>query len=137
MDVVERSCPVAATELPALLAFVEDCGSQFLLPSPVIYKLLLVVEELFLNTIHHGGEQGRAAPVRLALHREGGTVSLRYEDAAAAYNPFAHRDDSALALPVALRPVGQLGVILINGFASHASHARVADRNCIEIRVDC
>ncbi len=135
MDVVERSFPATAAQLPDLLTFIEDSGQLLSLPGRVIIKLLLVVEELFLNTVHHGGKQAQTAPVRLHLQRLADAAVLRYEDSADEYNPFTHLDHSALGLPLGQRPVGQLGVILISGFATQASHSRVGQRNCIEIRL--
>ncbi|MES2682254.1 MAG: ATP-binding protein [Pseudomonadota bacterium] len=132
---MERSFPATAAQLPDLLAFIEDSALALSLPGGMVIKLLLVVEELFLNTVHHGGPPAQTAPVRLQLQRLADAAVLRYEDSADAYNPFTRLDHRALDLPLAQRPVGQLGVILISGFATQASHSRIGERNCIEIRL--
>ena len=51
------------------------------------WHLVLVVEELFTNTVTHGYRGGADAPVEISLACDRGGVTLLYEDAAPPFNP--------------------------------------------------
>ena len=100
-------------------------------------KLRLVVEELYTNTLRHSAATS-ATRVRVRLQRTSRSrVCLRFEDEGAAYDPFAPAHlaalGAALQLPVEDRPVGQLGIVLIEGLAHSVTYARVAGCNRIDV----
>lgn len=115
--------------LAGALDFVEACGRELRLPAELSLKLRLIVEELFTNTLRHA----EGATVSLSLACEERRVHLGYEDGGPAWDPFARLDRGQLDLPVQDRPVGRLGIVLIDGMAEDVSYERQGGRNCIRV----
>jgi anti-sigma regulatory factor (Ser/Thr protein kinase) len=132
---VQQTFAHGAASLVPLLGFVETGGAALGLPRELILKLQLIAEELFTNAVHHGGAP--AEPVSLELSREHGQVQLCFEDGGIEYNPFAHIDPAVQLRPVAERPVGRLGVVLIEGLAQRVDYQRCSGRNRIRLWLTC
>ena len=102
------------------------------LPDRLCATLSLILEELFLNTVHHGSAD-QVPIASLTLEQLPRAVQLRYEDSGRAHDPFADVDRSVLAETGAARRVGGLGVILIETLADTAHYERRAERNRITL----
>jgi serine/threonine-protein kinase RsbW len=110
LDHVERRCEVlGATHDTALRA-------------------VLIVEELFVNAVKHGRAPDDSC-VRVQLASQNGELELCFEDAGVAFDPFSHLSSATHHRPVGERPVGGLGVVLIDGFSLRHDYARVESRN--------
>jgi serine/threonine-protein kinase RsbW len=96
-------------------------------------KLLLIVEELFTNTVTHGYRKESESPVWIAFEPGDGGFTLRYEDAAPPHNPFGEYRPMDTAAMIAQQPVGGLGLKLIRSFARDAGYSREGERNCIRM----
>jgi anti-sigma regulatory factor (Ser/Thr protein kinase) len=96
---------------------------------------VLLVEELFANTVAHGHGQDSDAPVRIAFDVEPGRVRLLYEDTGPAHDPFASVTPPDDAAEVEERPVGGLGVVLIAAMASDVEYRRADGKNRIALVV--
>ena len=94
-------------------------------------KLLLIVEELFTNTVTHGYREESESPVWIAFAPCDTGFTLRYEDAAPPHNPFGEYRPMDTAVLVAQQPVGGLGLKLIRSLVRDASYSREGGRNCI------
>ena len=99
-------------------------------------KLLLVTEELYTNTLHHG-TTGSGARIYVRVVRADANAALSFEDEGPPYDPFAavqaHERTAALDVPVEDRPVGRLGIVLIQGLAVTARYLRKPGRNRIDV----
>ena len=116
--------------------------------------LVLMLEELYTNTLRHGvgasrciqerNALGNAPPVgtRIRVQLEilpDGDVALIYEDDAAPYDPFQLLHDQQLAstdLAVEDRPVGRLGAVLLARMSDSTSYVYQDDRNRITLRLN-
>jgi len=96
-------------------------------------KLLLIVEELFTNTVTHGYREESESPVWIAFEPGDAGFSLRYEDAAPPHNPFGEFRPTDTTVLIAQQPVGGLGLKLIRSLASEANYTREGERNCIRL----
>ena len=103
---------------------IEQSCAGWNLPRAMVARLLIVVEELYSNTIKHGygGETG--GPVRLRLSRQP-AVELVYEDEAPAFDPTTWQPLDGAAQLV----VGQKGIALILGLAASARYERLPHGN--------
>jgi anti-sigma regulatory factor (Ser/Thr protein kinase) len=112
---------------------IESACANF--PPPAVERVVLIVEELFCNTIEHGygGDSGR--PVWLTLVPSDRGCAVRYRDAAPAHDPFAHATSPELPASPEQLPVGGLGVYLIGQFCTVKHYERHADHNVIELFV--
>ena len=109
--------PARAAGLQQALARIEGwCAAQGL-PRALALRLLIVVEELFTNSVKYGYGAECDRPVRLALAAAGAGVELAYEDEAPHFDPTAWQG----ALPESAQsPVGRTGIALVLGMAQAA-----------------
>jgi serine/threonine-protein kinase RsbW len=96
-------------------------------------KVLLIVEELFTNTVTHGYKGESESPVWMAFEPRDEGFVLRYEDAAPPHNPFGEFRPTETAVLIAQQPVGGLGLKLIRSLATDAGYSREGERNCIRL----
>lgn len=119
-----------ADALGAVLAYVEARCEDLGATRSAGLRAALVIEELFLNAVLHGGA---ATPVRIELETAGGELIVEIEDTGIPFDPFMHLDLSAHHKPLEERPVGGLGVVLVDGFARRRDYCRENDRNRVRI----
>lgn len=119
----------------SLRDFVETACAREGVPHGERLRLMLLIEELFVNTIEHGHGGDCDAPIRLALTMTPVLVAVEYEDTAAPFDPFASVPAPTAAAGVEDRSVGGLGIFLITTMAEEVGYARRDDRNCITFRV--
>lgn len=86
--------------------------------------LVLVVEELFTNTVTHGHGGDSDAPVRIDLEARTAEVELRYEDRAPAFDVLAARVPDRPDEPLDKLSPGGEGLHLVRALADHARYAR-------------
>jgi anti-sigma regulatory factor (Ser/Thr protein kinase) len=102
----------------------------------VALRVILVLEELFTNTVTHGYPAGSEGPVWVTLARETGAIEVTYEDQAPAFDPLADAPaPSEQSLVHEERPPGGLGVALVRGLSASARYARVGDRNRVTLTI--
>lgn len=128
-----QSFPACSASLPALMEFVARRAEALGLPRGTNLRLQLVAEELFTNTFRHGQCLADGAAATVQIEPAGADVELTYEDAERAWNPLDTLNPELLKLPLAQRPVGGLGVALIDGFAERVQYERVQDRNRVRV----
>ena len=96
-------------------------------------RIVLVLEELFTNTVTHGYPAGGEGPVWVTLVSHGGAIEVTYEDAAPAFDPLTE----APAPPIGAegQAPGGLGLALVRGLSTSARYARIGDRNRVILTV--
>ena len=120
--------------LPELVAFIDEAGAAGVTPDDR-FRLTLMVEELFVNTVTHGHGGDCDAPVRLALEVEPAWIRLLYEDTAPPHNPFAEVEAPDETATVEARPVGGLGVHLIVTMAERVDYSYAEGWNQIRVQM--
>src|SRR5947207_6290770 len=113
--------------------FVDDACTTAVIGREDCLKVLLIVEELFTNTVTHGYCEESESPVWIAFDPRDTGFILRYEDAAPPHNPFGEFRPMDTGVLVAQQPVGGLGLKLIRSLARAASYSREGERNCIRL----
>ena len=96
-------------------------------------KLLLIVEELFTNTVSHGYREESESPVWIAFEPRDSGFTLLYEDAAPPHNPFGEFRPMDTGSLLAQQPIGGLGLKLIRSLVRDAGYSREGERNCIRL----
>jgi anti-sigma regulatory factor (Ser/Thr protein kinase) len=130
---VTRRFTAQQAEFDAIRAFIEAaCAS---IEDDERQRAVLLVEELFANTVFHGYGGDSDEPVWLTLHVDADGCRLVYEDRAPAYDPFLVEEPDLDAAAPEDRPVGGLGIVFLNELSSARSYARRGDRNVIEMHV--
>jgi len=123
--------------LTEALDYAEQWSREHRLPAELRAKLLLIIEELFTNAALHGDAAALGDTVSLRLLQEDATLIVQFEASGTAYDPFANLRHEAMNQPLAERPVGGLGVILVQALSSRVGYRRVDDRNQIHIWLPC
>ncbi len=116
-------------DLPAVYAAVEALAAGADLPDAVRRTLLLIVEELFSNTVAYGYPEGRADEIAISAALEKNHVELTLTDRAAPYDNGADPFAPDLAGTVEQRDIGGLGLFLVHQLSDEVRHERVGDTN--------
>ena len=123
----------AQAEFAAIRAFIESaCASM---KPNERQRVVLLIEELFTNTVNHGYGGDSDQPVWLTLKVDGEDCQLIYEDCGPAHDPFSIPDKGASNAPAEDRPIGGLGILLLIELSSSRRYQRRGDRNVIELQV--
>jgi anti-sigma regulatory factor (Ser/Thr protein kinase) len=136
MTAPQTRCFEASLEcFPELREHVERYCGEAGIGRDISGRLVLVLEELFANTVEHGYSRlapGAAArPVWLALAAGADGIEVVYEDAAPAHDPFAKAAVPDYSGPVDSWQVGGVGVALVIKLGRKVSYDRAAGRNRI------
>lgn len=120
-------------EFEAIRNFVESACAG--IEQDECQRAVLLVEELFANSVLHGYGGDCDEPVWLTVNTDASGCRLIYEDCAPAYNPFlAEEPNLDDAIPEE-RPIGGLGIVFLIELSSERSYERRGDRNVIELQV--
>jgi len=125
--------PAKMDSMAEIRSFVETACSAAGIGREDCLKILLIVEELFTNTVTHGYREESESPVWLAFEPDEAGFTLRYEDAAPPHNPFGEFRPMDTTVLIAEQPVGGLGLKLIRSLARDAGYTREGERNCIRM----
>jgi serine/threonine-protein kinase RsbW len=102
---------------------------------PATLRLVLILEELFMNTVGHGYPAGTEGPIWVTLVGGPGVIEVTYEDAGPPFDPFAEPRVPRMDLHPARELSGGLGLALVRGLSTAARYARVDERNRITLGV--
>jgi serine/threonine-protein kinase RsbW/sigma-B regulation protein RsbU (phosphoserine phosphatase) len=130
---VTRRFTARQAEFDAIRAFIETACAG--IEEDERQRAVLLVEELFANSVFHGYGGDSDEPVWLTVEVDTDGCRLTYEDCAPAYNPFAIEEPDLDAAVPEDRPIGGLGIVFLNELSSARSYAREGDRNVIAMHV--
>jgi anti-sigma regulatory factor (Ser/Thr protein kinase) len=99
------------------------------------YKLTLIVEELFTNTVNHGHGGDCDASVSISLEQNHGQIQLIYEDSAPPFDPLAAGQRTDIESTINERRVGGLGILITIGLTERVDYSYVEGRNRITLRL--
>ena len=120
-------------ELATLTAETARFCRQHSLGDEVEFDLNLVLEELFTNSVRHGGCAGMeaAAEVHFTMLRDG--VGLEYADRGAPFDPRTAPAPDITA-PLDERPIGGLGIHLVRQIMRDFEYHRLSGWNRLRMR---
>ena len=130
---VTRRFTARQAEFDAIRAFIEAACAT--IEDDECQRAVLLVEELFANTVLHGYGGDSDEPVWLTVDLDSDGCRIVYEDRAPAYNPFATDEPDLDSAAPEDRPIGGLGIVFLNELSSARSYARRDDRNVVEMHV--
>ena len=115
-------------ELERLSAAVEEIGRREGWPSDLVSRVNLVLEELALNIITHGYDDGRHE-IELSLTSEPDAVTIRIEDAGQPFDPLSDAPEPDVDAPIEDRAVGGLGIHLVRAMMDEIRYERDRGKN--------
>jgi anti-sigma regulatory factor (Ser/Thr protein kinase) len=121
------------SELERLTAVVAEFCSGCALDDGAEFELNLVLEELFVNSLRHGGCKGMAdcARVRMCCTADG--VEVEYRDRGRPFDPTSTPNVNIHA-PLAERPDGGMGIHLVRGIMRELRYERDGEWNRVTMR---
>ncbi len=124
---------------PELRAHAERCCLEAEFEQGAIDRLILVLEELFANTVEHGYSRHAAPPggrpVWLTITTVIGRIEVVYEDAAPEHDPFTRAAEPDYTGPVDSWQIGGVGVALVIRLGRNVRYERTKDRNRIRFSI--
>ena len=98
-------------------------------PDDVIYKVKLVVEEIGLNIIDHGYGRDDSKEMEFRLNSEDGALTIEFIDEAKPFDPLSETPDPDISSGIGERPIGGLGVYLVQEMMDEVKYTRDSNRN--------
>jgi anti-sigma regulatory factor (Ser/Thr protein kinase) len=92
------------------------------------FQLNLALEELFTNTLRHGGCEGVSGVVKVRLQVEGRAVRVEYADRGRPFDPTAAALPD-LSIPLLQRQPGGLGIHLVRKIMPRIEYRRDGEWN--------
>jgi serine/threonine-protein kinase RsbW len=118
--------------LAGLTSEFEHAGTRAGIPHPVMFRLLLILEEVVTNAIKYGYTDGRPGHIDIALRVAPGRIAVEVTDDGDPFDPTA-----GLApigdQPIEERPIGGLGLHLIRKLSDGLAYQRRDCRNVLTI----
>ncbi len=121
--------PATSAALVNCLETIGQFGVSEHLEPDLVARVLVVVEELFLNTIKYGYAAECDRPVRLGLDQGSGQLTLTYEDEAPPFDPAAWNADGERSPPAPSLREGEAGLALLFGLADSVTHHALQSGN--------
>ncbi|TDQ46903.1 ATP-binding protein [Actinorugispora endophytica] len=101
-----------------------------LLTPPAVYRMRLAADEVATNIVTHGyAENDRTGVLEVDGGADGDRVWIRFRDSAPPFDPRDRCHAPDLAVPLARRPVGGLGLHLVFTMLDDFEYEREGDRN--------
>jgi anti-sigma regulatory factor (Ser/Thr protein kinase) len=120
-------------ELECLVAETVRFCREHSLGDEVEFELNLVLEELFTNSVRHGGCAGMENAVRVRLQLQQDGVRVEYSDRGEAFDPL-NAPPPDVDSPLEQRQVGGLGIHLVRQIMRDLEYHREGEWNRITMR---
>ena len=128
------SLPADLSALPQALAVLREAAGE--LGHEALLRAETALEELFTNTVMHGGAQhDPQARIWVGARWADGALTLRYEDARRAFDPHSKIAEALehTQHPMEQRPTGGLGLLMVYRMADNFRYRHADGRNCVEL----
>ena len=117
------------SDLPAVYAALEIFSSEADLSDSVRRSLMLIVEELFSNTVSYGYPNGQPDEIAVSATLRSSQVELTLSDSARPFDNSATPSKPSGSENVEALEVGGLGLFLVHQLADRVITERVGGRN--------
>jgi anti-sigma regulatory factor (Ser/Thr protein kinase) len=120
-------------EFTRLQAFADGFAHECGLPDDERSRLLIILDELFINTVTHGrGPHSAGGRVAVALAWRAGRLRISFVDDGQPFDPLAFRG-SDLEEATEERGIGGLGIHIVRSLVHQARYRRQGDRNHLHL----
>ena len=116
------------SELERISAAVEDIGQRENWPAQFIFRVNLVLEELGLNIMSYGYDEG-LHEFEITLTSEADVLRIEFTDDGRPFDPLNEAPELDLDASVDDRKVGGLGIHLVRTMVDEMSYRREQDKN--------
>ena len=120
-------------ELERLAAEVSCFRAANSLSEEVEYDLNLALEELFVNSVRHGGCEGLEKSARVRIGWEGGAVAVEFSDRGQPFDVTRAPEADTVA-PLADRRAGGFGIHLVRSLMCDVEYRRTGEWNQVTMK---
>lgn len=127
----ERAFDAVETSLPVVSAFVEEELNRTDCPDDIRMRLLIAVDEIASNIVHHS----HSPDMRVVVERaeQPPVVRLTFLDSGVMWNPIQHRDPDT-TLGAEERAIGGLGLLMVKKLMDGVSYEWRDGHNVLSLR---
>ena len=115
-------------ELDRLAASVEDFAREQDWPLDLTFQVNLILEELWLNVVNHGHENGEHV-VDIELTSEAESLTIEITDDGKPFNPLENAPIPDVTAALGDRSIGGLGVHLVRTMMNEMRYSREDGKN--------
>ena len=119
-------------QLPRMAQWVEEIGERAQFDPGEMFNLNLAIEEVVVNVISYAYGDRTGMPVDLCADFTASGLVVTLSDQGMPFDPTAAQEPD-LDLPIEERPIGGLGIMLVNKIARKVEYARQDDRNVLTL----
>ena len=113
-------------QLERITAVVEDLGEQDDWPPDLVFKVNLVLDELWVNVVNYSGATGE---VEISLDADADEVRLEIADDGRPFDPLTETVEPDIDAPLEDRPIGGLGIFLVREMMDELHYKREDGKN--------
>jgi len=124
--------PAEIQSIPGIRADLEKLGRDWDIPRSELRQILIIIEELFSNSVRYAFRDNREHRIEFLLRREGMLFSIEIIDDGIPFNPSEYRP-FLVSDPVDTGD-GGMGLTLIRTFSDSINYTRKGDKNHLLIR---
>ena len=115
-------------QLGRLVGFAEGFARRHTLPDGERVRLLIILEELFINAVRHGYGDAPEGRIEIDLAFDAGRLKIEFRDDGRPFDPLTESLPD-LDEPVAKRRIGGLGLRILRSLVDDARYSRDGARN--------
>lgn len=119
-------------QLPLMTQWVEEIGERAQLAPGELFNLTLAIEEVVVNVMNYAYGDRTGMPVDLKADFTASGLVVTLIDHGMPFDPTAAQEPD-LDLPVEERPIGGLGIMLVNKLTRRVEYARQDDMNVLTL----
>ena len=120
-------------EIECIHAVVEILAEAEAWEPELLFQIKLVLEEIGTNIVKYGYDEEGKKDIRITLTSESDTLTMDIVDDGKPFDPFADAPEPDLDSPVPERPIGGLGVYLVQKLMDEARYRREDGKNHVTL----
>ena len=99
----------------------------------LVFQIKLVVEEIGTNIVKYGYDDEGDSDIRITLTSESDALTMEIVDGGKPFDPFAEVPPPDLDSPIPDRPIGGLGVYLVQKLMDESQYRRENGKNKVTL----
>ncbi len=131
-DQLTLQCRATAADLAQLLSQVDSFGQRQGWTAHALSQVRLVLEELVVNIVSYGVQDGQVPELALSLVQQGLVLDMEISDNGVAFDPLQAAAPD-LSADLDHRPVGGLGIFLVTQLADTVHYQRDGQWNRLRV----
>lgn len=127
----------SVAEMSALEPFIESVNEEFCVPPDVGFQLSLALDEAVANSVNYAYAEGTEGQVILEADKDATSLVFRLIDEGVPFDPTAGDHEVDTTLSAEERPIGGLGIFLIQQMMDSVTYQRQGNRNVLTMVKEC